>query len=711
MICSSQLRLVRTVLFSSTVLSPLVATPAAIAQVAETPRQEPITLPAVNVESKAESASGPVLGYVARLSTTGTKTDTPLIETPQSVSVVGRQQVIDTGAQSVGQALAYTAGVQTQPFGFDPRYDQFVIRGFASNQFGNYRDGLRQANGSFAYFRNEPSELERIEVLRGPSSVLYGSNNPGGLVNVVSKMPTMTTFKDVQVTLGNYNRYQGQFDVGGVVDENARVGFRITGFARDSDTQVPNTKDNRIAIAPSVTVKLGDNTTLTLLTEYQKNQTSMWPYFLNLPGKGVVNIRVGDPEYDALREQQWSIGYKLEHRVNDTLTLRQNLRYSRVYFDGQFVDAASLSANGQTLNRYSGMFQERLEGLNVDNQAQLRFATGPVSHTVLAGVDYFHQGFDQNFGLGTAPPLSLVNPIYSTRIVPTIVPSSRTYQTLDQVGLYAQEQLAWQKWRLTLGGRQDFATTYSRNLVTGTTASNDPSAFTGRVGLLYLLDSGITPYASYSTSFLPISGTTAPARGTKPFDPTNGEQWEAGIKYQPPGMNSSVTATAFHLTQSNVLTTDPLARTFSIQTGEVRSEGFELEAVADLGRGLKGIASYSYTDVVNTSSNTAQGKVPVGVPKHQAAVFLDYTAPEGPVKGFGVAGGVRYIGATWADAANTQRNGEIPAFDVAVHQDINKFRLALNVNNIADRRVPICNSGNCTFSLGRIILGSVRVLW
>lgn len=672
------------------------------------------TAPLRGGRALAETATGPVRGYVAHVSNTGTKTDTPLIETAQSVSVLSRDFIVDTGAQSVSQVLAYTSGVQSQPYGFDSRYDQFMLRGFGANTYGNYRDGMRFANGSFAQFRSEPYEAERIEVFRGPTSVLYGSNNPGGLVNFVSKLPTATPTREVTMVLGNWNRFQGEFDLGGALDAQGLYRGRITGLVRDSDTQVPQTKDNRIAIAPSLTIRLGARTSLTLFGEYQKNLYPMWPYYYR-SAQGLTHVRLGDPAFNALRQQQYYFGYKLEHRVNDVVTLRQNLRYGRVFFDGEFTDAGAVLGPTE-IGLYSGRWRERLEGTNIDNQAQFRFHTGPVKHTFLFGVDYFRQRLDSEYGEGnntftTLMPRSLTHPVYGRVAIGNLTTQSHTYQTIDQVGLYGQEQLVWNRWHVLLGGREDIVATSSRNQMTGVTTTNNPRAFTGRASLLYLFDCGVAPYFSYSTSFLPTSGTTSAARGTRAFAPTRGDQYELGVKYQPHDFNGSITADVYDLHEKNVLTTDPDNVRYSIQTGEVRSRGAEIEGVMSLGNGLSAMAQYTHTEAKNMRSNTAQGKIPVAVPKNAASLFLMYTVPGGMFRDLGIGGGVRFTDKNWADIANTQHNDALTLFDINLRKAFGPVTAQLNVNNIANRRVAICNTGNCTWSMGRMALGSIRVRW
>jgi iron complex outermembrane recepter protein len=660
----------------------------------------------------SDSPTGPGKGYVATRSLVGTKTNTSLLETPQSVSVVTKRQIQDQGAQSVNQALAYSAGVQTQPYGYDARYDQFIIRGFVTNQFGNYKDGLRQGNGSFAYFRNEPYELERIEVLRGPTSVLFGANDPGGLVNVVSKVPTAQPLAETGVDGGSYGRYQGRFDLSGPVAEAEGVLYRVTGFVRQSGTQIPQAPDDRISVAPSVTVKLGDATTLTLLGEVAHNVNALWPYNYQSPTKGVTRIGLGHPGFDDLDQSQYQFGYRLESRLSDAVIVRQNVRVGGVDFLGHYVDALSLAKNGYTLNRYAGEVRETLFTATADTNVQATFATGPLNHTALAGVDYFYQGVDARYGYGAAPSLDLRNPVNGPFAFGPMRTSTLTEQTLQQIGLYGQDQIAFGGFRLTGGLREDFASLTTLNRLTGTETKTDPSALTGRIGLSYLFDNGLAPYASYATSFLPQAGTQSPQRGSAAFKPTEGESYEVGVKFQPEGMDALITASLFDITKSNVLTTDPQNRLYSVQTGEIEVKGAEIEGVFSLGDGFRGIASYSHTDARVTKSNgTDLGKVPVGVPLEQAAFFLDYTVPTGPWAGFGGGAGLRYIGRTKADTANTQTNPSLTAVDLSLHYDMPHVRVALTARNVADQRRGICNSGNCTISLGRVLMASVSVRW
>jgi iron complex outermembrane receptor protein len=669
----------------------------------------------------AQSPTGPGVGYAATRTATATKTDTPILETPQSVSVVTKDQIRDTGAQTLSDAISYSAGVQTQPFGYDSRYDLFLVRGFTTNTVGIYQDGLREATANFGRFRNEPSDLERIEILRGPSSVLYGGSNPGGIVNLVSKTPVAgSTFGTAAVEFGSYNDKQTRFDVNTPIAGSDIATLRINGFFRDSNTQVPATPNNRANISPSLLLKFGDATTLTILGNYQGNRNSGWPYYIHTTQNVVYNVRAGDPSLDALQQEQASIGYKLESHYGDLLTFHQTFRASRFGFSAGIVDQlSSLGQPGvitptQTLvPRYGEQVYDQLGSVAIDNNVQAKFETGPIKHTVLVGVDYFAQHYTENTATSTlatiGDTLSLTNPLvfqqgYYSGKAPGFSSFASTYQKIDQVGVYGQEQATFGNLHINLGIRHDDATQRTNNLITGSTVASNDGALTGRAGALYLFDSGFAPYVNFSTSFLPTAGTTF---SSTPFKPTSGQQIEGGVKYAPPGLNTTFTASYFDIHQNNVTTSDPSHPGFSIQTGQVHSQGVELEAVTTIAKGLNGIASFSNTNIVNSQDTLYQGKVPIGVPRNQAAFFLDYTIQSGMLAGFGGGGGVRYIGPTFASSDNTLRNNAIVVGDLQAHYDTGRFRFQVSVRNVADQRIAVCQNTNCEFSQGRFVLGSL----
>lgn len=672
------------------------------------------TLPTVNVIGTGENQSpnGPGVGVVATHSTVGTKTDTAIVDTPQSISVITSRQMQNQGVQTVNDALAYSASVQTSPYGYDARYDQFMIRGFTANQYGNYLDGMRQGTGSFAYYRNDPYDFERIEILRGPTSTLYGANEAGGLINMVSKLPTEEPLHEMGVDIGSDDHYQTHFDFSGPVDDNDALLYRLTGVVQKSGTQVPMTWNNRVDVSPSFTAKLSARTTLTVLFNYARNKNSMWPYYLKIPGVGLTHIRLGDPEFDTLKQNQWSAGYMLEHRFDNGLTYRQKLRVGQVNFKGGFVDENDLESDGVTLDRYSGQWAEHMSTVNMDNQLEWKANTGPVQHTVLVGADYFRESLYSQLKEGTAPSLDIDDTHYGDGPVDLLGAVYQEHTLLNQFGLYAQDQMVMGGWHFTMGARQDFTNETSLDQLDDTTSKQNPHHATWRTGLLYHFDNGIAPYLTYATSFLPTTGTSSPARGSTPFRPTTGQLYEGGVKYQPPGTNALLTASVYQITKNNVTTTDPDNTLYSVQTGQERSRGIELEGKISSRTGWSGGVAYDYSHMRVTKSNSdTEGMVPAGTPSQQASAFVDYTFHQGMLNGFGAGAGVRYIGTTWQDDENTEKNPSLTAFDLDMHYQWHNVLLTLSARNLFDRQAAICNDGNCTWSEGRVVLASLSTRW
>jgi iron complex outermembrane receptor protein len=681
-----------------------------------------LALPTLEVEGS--SRVQPDRGLVAHQATTGTKTATPLIETPQAISVITREQMDMRQVQGVSEALRYTAGVRPDAYGENARYDWFYLRGFTAHTNGVFLDGLRFDVGALTG-KPEPWGLERVEVLRGPSSVLFGQNAPGGIVNLVSRRPTDTPQGEVRLSAGSHDRLQGAFTTSGPISRDGTWSYSLTGLLRDSDTQVDVTQDDRAFIAPALTWRPSADTKLTLLSYYQYDET-LGSEFLPYVGTVVPSAfgRVprsrftGEPSFDTFVRRQYGIGYEFEHRLADAWTVRQNLRYGHVDGDWRQTYGLGLRPDGRTLNRYSYESRRESSAFQVDTQLEHRFATGALRHTLLAGLDYSRASFEnvQNGALGTG--LDLYAPVYGG-VVRTLAPLSNDLQTRSQLGLYIQDQIRYGNWALTVGARNDWATTETESRLRGTTTTAEDSAFTGRIGLVYLAPGGIAPYVSYSTSFLPQLGTAA---GGVPFRPTEGEQFEAGVKFQPPGSNSFAQVAAFQLTQRNSLTTDPTNRLFQVQTGEVEVRGIELEAVAAITPELRVIAAYTYLDAEITKANDGTaGNRPNGIPAHTASLYGDYSFAEGTtLHGLGLGLGVRYIGNTPVGNANVALVPSVTLLDASLRFDFERLspsmrgmRFNLTGSNLTDEAyVAACDSPSaCFYGTGRTILGTLSYAW
>lgn len=675
-----------------------------------------------------ETARGPVDGYVATRSATATKTDTPIIRTPQSISVIGAQQIEAQRSQTVAEALRYTPGVYANQFGPDTRLDWFLIRGFSATDTGLFRDGLQLFQTAFANFRIDPFGAERIEVLRGPAATLFGGSPVGGLVNIVSKRPTAEPLRYLELGGGSFNQRYAAFDLGGPADAEGHWFYRLTGRLQNSDAQVQFAPEDRYYIAPSFTYKPDGATTFTVLTSFQRDETGGAGQFL--PYSGTVrpnasglrisrSLNASDPLVDRYTRNQANLGYEFEHHFDDVWTVRQNFRYSFTEVrDSRYVGNGYANAAETELARYGFLTTPHAGLFAVDNQAEARFNDGYFGHKLLMGVDYKRYSLSDNQASTPFPPdvpvpsLNILSPRYG-QFSSTPASYRVLNQQLQQVGLYAQDQVALTE-RLTflIGGRQDFVTNDLQNkLDASLSTSQNESAFTGRLGLIYNFDNGLAPYVTYGTSFNPTAGADS---SNRPFKSDRGEQVEIGAKFQPVGWNTLFTVAAFDLVRSNVLTPDPNSIFNNLQIGAVRSRGFEASAVATLAEGLNVVASYTLYGLRTIEGSALDlGKTPVGIPETFASLWADYTIPTGDFRGFGFGGGVNYVGRSYADVANTLTVPEYVTFDAAVHYERDGWRAAVNVQNAGDRRfVASCSSANaCFYGTQRRIIASLGYKW
>jgi len=698
-------------------------------------------LPVVTVtaSTEQENAWGPVNGYVAKRSATGTKIDTPIIETPQALSVVTRDQMDDQGAAPALQdALRYTPGlIGTR--GVNLTDDSFNLRGFAaglatSSNTPVFRDGLREAPAMYAS-TVETYGLERIDVLRGPGSVLFGQVAPGGIVNVTSKRPTDAPLHEVDVQVGSHNHKQVGLDLGGPLDDEGVWSYRLTAMARDADTQTDYIPNDREYLATALTWRPSADTSLTLLASYQHTRTA---YNWGLPVAGSLlanpngelprSLFTGEPDFDKYDTKTASLGYLFEHRFNDTWSLRQNARYyqSDMIWNSAYGSGLQ-AANQQLLNRFAYIRADEYKSYNVDTQLQANWSHGVFEHTTLVGVDYSYVPWTRNERRGTVAALNLFNPTYGAVITPN-AQSSRILDTdTTQVGLYLQEQVKVDKhWVLLAGLRHDWASSDISGVLTNGSANsaktlvditNDVEATTGRVGAVYLFDNGWAPYVSAATSFEPEAGSLD--YNNNPFKPTKGLQYEAGLKYEPKDLPLSMTASVFDLRRSDVLTTDPNHVGYSVQTGEIRSRGFEFEAKGKITRNVEAIAAYTFTDAkITRSTNGDEGTAPAGVPRHNLALWGTYRLPQEAMRGFKIGVGVRrIIGTSGYVLGSTPTPATLPAYNVVdamVSYEHGPWTTSLNIGNLFDKTyVQSCyySTTSCFYGDGRNAILRATYRW
>ncbi|AWP76648.1 TonB-dependent siderophore receptor [Bordetella bronchiseptica] len=691
-----------------------------------TPMPLTATLPAISVVGALPDSDT----YVATGTTAGTKTDTPLIEIPQSISVVTAAQIREQNPQTLGDAVRYTPGIVVQE-GFNRTDDPFIIRGFdvRTNPGVMFRDGLKIPLPHYSAM-SEPYALERIEVVKGPASVLYGQASPGGIVNVVSKRPTDSPLRELQLSGGSHSNRQLAGDFGGRIDDEGRLTYRLTGLARNADTMIDHVPDDRYYLAPALTWRISPDTSLTLLASYMKNKTiNNAGYPLEGTVKYNPNGRIprhrftGEPDWSKWDQEVANVGYQFAHRFNDTWQFKQNLGYaqSRNRVNHAYWWTWVPGSDFSTAERGAYRRDDDAHGVSIDNQFEATWQSGRFRHNTLFGLDYTETSFTrkQYAGYNNLAPIDFFDPAYGSDVLLPAKPDTYTNEKRSQLGLYLQDQIKFDdKLVVVLSGRYDNADGSTLNKLSGVNTRTGDNAFTWRTGLLYLADNGLAPYISYSTSFQPQAGTTSPARGTTPFDPTKGKQWEAGVKYQPNGSNSFITASVFELTRTNVPTTDPANPVYSVQEGEVRSRGLELSATANLASGWNLIAAYTYTDAEITKSNSnTLGNTPEAVPRNMASLWSDYTVPSGALAGLNIGAGVRYMGSTYNNT-NAAKVGDYTVFDAALRYDfgarspsLKGWTADLTVRNLFDKDYVASCTYACFYGEGRTVLGRVTYKW
>lgn len=665
--------------------------------------------------TKKDSIHATVLEAVNVVYST-TKTATSVVAIPQSVSVITPDRMALYGMQGLDEAVRYTAGVVGGAYGADPRSDWMLVRGYDPAKF---LDGLPLPDGSWtADSRIEPYGLERIEVDKGPSSAMYGQQPPGGMIDMISKRPSLDAPHEIVATVGSFGQKQLAADTGGEFDSEGHWLWRVVALARQGDSNIKHSTDDRYYFAPSLTWQPDDDTSLTLLPRYQRSLSDGVGGFLPEVGTLLPNpygqiprdVNPGEPGYDHYRKTDESFGYAFTHRFDDVWSFRQDLRLQNDKVDHRGIFALDLEPDSYTLDRYNYPLVDHNNVFAVDNQLEAKFDQGNVQQNVLMGVDYQHNHEDYKSGYCSAPSINIFAPVYGQ----ALAPCPYTYHidsTLEQLGAYVQDQITLGKWGITASGREDWVTNRVDDVIGGTQQRQDNDAFSGRLGVNYTTDLGLVPYVAYSHSFKTTVGTTFDGSAYKP---STGDQYEAGLKYQTPDGHTLLTGAVYQLTEKNALTVDPDHLFFELQQGQVRTRGAELEADVAVTDHLNLTAAYAYTDAKVTRANDASlGKQVPLVPKQQASLSADYGVHEGALAGLGFGGGVRFIGEHYGDTFNQFRTGGYTLFDANAHYDIQNWRFQVTAANLADRGyVSACQSAAwCYYGYPREVTVSARYRW
>jgi iron complex outermembrane receptor protein len=679
---------------------------------------------------------------------TATKSNIPLIQTPQSISVITRDQIDLLNFVDAQQATRYTAGVTGENYGPDPRFDFITVRGFAPRE---YIDGLAvPATTTIPATGIDIYAFQSLEILKGPASVLYGAAPPGGILNEVSRRPS-NVFGGEALIKGGSNRFlEGATTMTGPVADF--LDLRMTALYRNTHGEIDFQRVKRLLLAPSATFKFGTATRLTLLTHYQHDDNfggaggflpAVGTLLKNPNGQISRSTNLDDPK-DEYKRNQFSFGYDFQQGFGDAVTFHSNTQYNHYHeFTpiglysgvGGWVQNDPLDpsdpSNFTTLQRWNFSYQEKVVSFATDNRVDIKAETGAVRHKVLLGVDHRSVRNRSSFGFFCLHPgpgfscldtLNVFDPVYPAELQQSPgYPFPFSNFKLKQTGLYGQDQVNFNDHLfLLLSGRYDW--------VHETVADNKNHKFTYRAGLNYVTDSGIAPYISYATSFEPQLGTdTSDPANPKPLKPTSVKQWEGGVKYDgrnmPQDFKIFATAAIFSIEEANFVVAQqssgggpPIGGS---QSGLVKVSGGELELVARIRDqlSLNGALSYTHSEVKEDSAAANIGAELPNTPKWKASLFANYNIQRGALAGLGFGAGIRYNSrsagslpsAHLFDPINVLYAHPVTLFDGIVSYDVPGWRFAVNGSNLFDKRyVARCDGFfGCVYGAGRQVIATV----
>jgi iron complex outermembrane recepter protein len=618
-----------------------------------------------------------------------TKTDTPLRDIPQSIQVVPQALLRDQQVTRLDDALRNVAGVN-QAFNFGP-FTFYSIRGFDATETNLLRDGLID---TLAGQVSELSSIERVEVLKGPASVLFGLGNPGGSINLVSKRPLRDPFYAVDATIGSYSFYRGAVDLSGPLSASKTVLYRLNLAYRNSGGFVDFFSGESLNISPVLSVALGEKTNLTLEAEYIKARDT---YASGVPvvgsllpnSNGTVSRNLNLYEPSSIAEQTIArLGYKIDHKFSDNWSI--NNAFAFVFRDlfQRRTDFGSLEPDDRTVLRrfaeYSGENRSYAMATNLIG----KFSTGSIQHQLLFGFDL--NRFDNETPLGSpefeAEPLDIFNPVYGRPLTGNILSTfgeTGFRQQTNALGIYLQDQVAvTDNLKVLLGGRFDFIDRKYENFVSNTESSGSDSAFSPRFGIVYQPTKAISVYGSYTSSFTPPGGSYFFGVDSS-FKPERGNQYEIGVKADLSD-RMSATLALFDLTRTNVTTSNPDNPNVAIQVGEQNSRGLELNLGGEILPGWNVYAGYAYLDARVTKDNDLKpGSRLSNVAENSFNLWTSYEIQKGSLKGLGAGIGLFYVG----DRVDFNNTYTVPSYfrtDASIFYERDRFRAALNFKNLFD---------------------------
>ncbi|KTC28180.1 TonB-dependent siderophore receptor [Pseudomonas fluorescens] len=661
-----------------------------------------IELQATNVTATAdlESAQGPVQGYHATRSASATRTDTAIHETPQSISVVSKDVVEDLGATRLQDALDYAGGVgRANNFG-GQGLTTFTVRGFTTGEF--YRNGFPINRG----YPNMPdaNTIERLEVLRGPATMLYGRGDPGGTFNVVSKQPLAERTVTLGSQLNDQGMKRGTLDASGPLDEEGRLAYRLNVVGEGGDTFRDHVETERYGVTPVITWQATDDTKVTFEGDFMRNNHPLdrgLTRFPNQRGTPSRDTFWGDKDAGKLHNDNNMAQLRFEHVLNDNWTLGGGFQWLDGSLKGNAIEAngpGSLGADGRTLQR--NFNYRKLEWTDKDYQLNLtgHFSTGGFDHTLLTGIEYEDYDYKSIIQRSSAAagtyPIDIFDPVYGqTRPALTRTPT-HDKENLKTYAAFVQDQVALTERLKVLAGARFERFEHDYQNYVGKSWQAADNAVTPRVGVIYDLTDTVAVYADAARSFKPNTGASREGGG---FAPEKGKSYEMGIKWEALDRQLSVDAAIYQIEKKNVLTTDPVDNTFSVAAGQVRSRGFDLNVAGNLTPEWRVIGGYAYVDAEVTRDNTLRsGTRLMNIPRNSFSLLNVYEFQDGALKGLGLGAGGKYVDQRAGQTANTAFSMDAyTVVDLLGYYKVNeRVRLNLDVKNLFNREYEEGAFGN-----------------
>jgi iron complex outermembrane receptor protein len=637
-----------------------------------------------------EKADGPVQGYRATRSASATRTDTSIHETPQSISVISKDAVEDLGATRLQDALDYAGGVgRANNFG-GQGLTTFTVRGFTTGEF--YRNGFPINRG----YPNMPdaNTIERLEVLRGPATMLYGRGDPGGTFNVVSKQPLPQRTVTLGSQLNDQGMKRGTLDASGPLDEEGRLAYRLNIVGEGGDTFRDHVETERYGITPVLTWQASDATKLIFEGDFMRNNAPLdrgVTRYAKQTGTAARDSFFGEKDAGKLHNDNNMAQLRFEHVLNDDWTLAGGFQWLDGSLKGNAVEANGIAADGRTLGR--NFNYRKLEWTDKDTQLNLtgHFDTAGLQHTLLTGIEYedydYKSIIQRSSGAVGAYPIDIFDPVYGQPRPALIRTPTHDKENLKTYAAFMQDQVALtDKLKVLAGARfERFEHDYETYVPGGKSWQASDNAVTPRIGATYDLTETLAVYADAARSFKPNTGASRQGGG---FAPEKGKSYEIGIKWEALDQQLSVDAAIYQIEKRNVLTTDPVDSTFSVAAGEVRSRGFDVNVAGNLTPEWRVIGGYAYVDAEVTKDNMLRsGTRLLNIPKNSFSLLNMYEFQDGTLKGLGLGSGFKYVDERAGQTANTAFSmGSYTVVDLLSFYKINdKVRLNLDLKNLFDR--------------------------